>query len=69
MSLKEKLKQLREEKGYSQAELARLSGISQPMICQYESAKYNKNPSIVNAYKLAKVFNISLDEFMKNTDV
>ena len=39
MSFAENVKRLRKEKNYSQKELAKLVGISQPMINDYENRK------------------------------
>lgn len=69
MSIGVNIKALRERFGYTQSDLAELTGISQPLIWYYESAK--KIPSVVNAEKIAKVFNVTIEELMygkeKNT--
>ena len=40
------LKELRRRAGYTQADLSRLTGISQPMISQYETGAVPFDPSI-----------------------
>ena len=52
MSFAEKVKQLREQKGLTQAELANLIGVAQPTIAQYELGM--KIPTIVTGVLLAK---------------
>ena len=62
MAIGENIKLLRERFGYSQNELAKLTGISQALIWYYENE--DKMPSVKNADKLAKVFNITIDELL-----
>lgn len=52
MSFSENVKSLRERKRFTQAELARLAGVMQPTIAQYEIGI--KVPTIVIGVKLAK---------------
>jgi len=55
------LKQAREEKGLSQAELADAVGLKQSTISQYENG--SRKPSLVKAKRLSNILGISLDEF------
>lgn len=55
------LKQFREKKGLSQAELGRIVGLKQTTISQYESG--SRKPNITMAKKLADALEISLDDF------
>lgn len=59
----ENLKKLREEKGYSQAELAEKVGIAQSMIAQYE--RYMKVPTIIVAVEIAKVLGTTCEQLVK----
>jgi putative transcriptional regulator len=54
-----RLKVLRAEKNWSQAELARHVGVSRQTINALETGKYD--PSLPLAFKLAKVFNTSIE--------
>ena len=54
------LKPIREQRKISQQELADISGISVRMIRYYESL--DAMPSIINAYKLSHILNVTLDE-------
>lgn len=54
-----KLLAIREEKGYSQKELASILGVSERMICNYETNVSNLPPD--KALLLAKKWNYSLD--------
>lgn len=55
------LKQAREEKGLSQAELADAVGLKQSTISQYENG--SRKPGLVKAKRLSNILGISLDEF------
>lgn len=63
MKNKIKLKSIREEHSFTMAKLSDLSGIPQTTISGYENE--GKMPSLLNASKLAKALNISLDELLK----
>ena len=52
MEFNKKLKKLREEKGLSQAELAKMAGVSQTTICDVEIG--NKMPKLDTAMKICK---------------
>lgn len=60
MSFNENLKKIREEKGLTQEELAKMVGISQPMIAQYEMGI--KLPNVIVGKVIAKRLMCSLDE-------
>jgi transcriptional regulator with XRE-family HTH domain len=58
----ENLRNIREKKGYTQAQLADISGLSRRMIGHYETLI--KRPSIDKIQKLSKALNISTDELL-----
>ncbi len=55
-----RLEELRKEKGIRQEELAEAMGVSRQTIGSLENGRYN--PSIMLAFKLAKYFNMSIEE-------
>lgn len=63
MSFADNVKRLREQKGISQAELAAMVDVTQPMIAQYE--KGLKIPSIITGAELAKVLGTTCEELVK----
>jgi transcriptional regulator with XRE-family HTH domain len=51
---------LRNQRGYSQSELSRLSGVSQPLISMYESSDPTaRRPTIDNLIALAKALRVT----------
>lgn len=62
MSLGERIKELRESKGISQAMLAESIGVSNVMISMYEQNK--KKPSLPTLEKLADYFVVSIDNLL-----
>ncbi|MHB1315723.1 MAG: helix-turn-helix transcriptional regulator [Christensenellales bacterium] len=54
------VRKLREEMGITQAELARLTGVSRQAINAIETGKYD--PSIWLAYALSKVFKCAIED-------
>lgn len=60
MLLKSRLRELREEKGYSQKELAEKVNVSRQAINALETEKFD--PSIWLAYDLARVFETSIEK-------
>lgn len=62
MKVCEALKYQREINGYSQSDLAKATGISQPMISIWEAGK--SLPNIEFCVKLADFYGISLDELI-----
>lgn len=59
MTIDEKIRQLRKEKGWSQAKLAQKLDINTRNISLYESGK--SIPSSDTVHKLAALFNVSID--------
>ena len=58
----EALKDMRENKGYSQNALAKMTGIAQPKICYYE--KGHHAPPIDFCIQLAQFYGCTLDELV-----
>ena len=61
-----RLKVLRAEKNWSQAELARHVGVSRQTINALETGKYD--PSLPLAFRLARVFNTSIEMIFQPED-
>ena len=59
MAIKDRIKQLRQEKNWSQAQLAQQMGIHQKQVSAYERGR--NVPSTEVLVKLAEIFNVSLD--------
>jgi transcriptional regulator with XRE-family HTH domain len=57
-----KLAQLRRERGWSQAELARQSGVTQQAICLLEQGK--RRPMLDTCEKLARALNVTIPELL-----
>lgn len=66
MSLSEKLLSLRKEKGLSQEELAEKLEISRQSISKWERGE--SSPDTNNLIKLAKIYDVSLDELINNKE-
>ena len=62
--LARKIRELRQEKGWSQEDLAEVSGLHRTYIGDIERAE--RNISIDNIEKLAKAFKISITELFKD---
>ena len=62
----EALKDMRENKGYSQNALAKMTGIAQPKICYYE--KGHHAPPIDFCIQLAQFYGCTLDELVGLSD-
>jgi putative transcriptional regulator len=60
MKIENKIKQLREQNGYTQQDLAEKVTVSRQTIISLESGRYN--PSIILAYKIARVFNLTIED-------
>ncbi len=58
--MKNKIKDLREQYGFTQQYLADKVNVSRQTIISLENGKYN--PSIFLAYKIAKVFNMTIED-------
>lgn len=62
--MKNRLKVLRAERDWSQAELAKLAGVSRQSINAIEKGKYN--PSLSLAFTLARIFNLGIEDIFEN---
>ncbi|MEW8957827.1 MAG: helix-turn-helix transcriptional regulator [Moorella sp. (in: firmicutes)] len=62
----ERLKKLREDKGLSQREIARLLGFAPSTIAMYETNKRTPDPETLQ--KLADFFGVSVDYLLGRTD-
>ncbi len=58
--MKNKIEEIRKEKGIRQDELAKKMGVSRQTISSLENGRYN--PSIMLAYKIAKYFDMTIEE-------
>lgn len=59
-ALKNKIEEIRKEKGIRQEDFAKIMGVSRQTISSLETGKYN--PSIFLAYKIAKFFEMTIEE-------
>ena len=58
--MKNRLEQIRKEKGITQEELADALEVSRQTVGSLENGRYN--PSIILAYKIAKYFDFTIEE-------
>lgn len=58
--MKNRIEEIRNQKGIRQEELAKLMGVSRQTISSLENGRYN--PSIMLAYKIAKYFGMTIEE-------
>ena len=58
--MKNRIEEIRNRKGIRQEEFARLMGVSRQTISSLENGRYN--PSIMLAYKIAKYFELTIEE-------
>ena len=58
--MKNKLEQIRKDRGITQEELANILEVSRQTVNYLENGRYN--PSIVLAFKIAKVFGLQIEE-------
>ena len=58
--MKNRIEEIRKEKGIKQEDFAKLMGVSRQTISSLETGKYN--PSIFLAYKIAKYFEMTIEE-------
>ena len=58
--MKNRIEEIRKEKGIRQEEFARALGVSRQTISSLENGRYN--PSILLAYKIAKYFGMTIEE-------
>ncbi len=59
-NVKNRLEEIRKEKGITQEELANALEVSRQTVGSLENGRYN--PSIILAFKIAKFFNLSIEE-------
>ena len=58
--MKNRIEEIRKIKGIRQDELGKMLGVSRQTISSLENGRYN--PSILLAYKIAKYFEITIEE-------
>ena len=58
--MKNKIEQIRKERGILQDEFAKSIGVSRQTISSLENGRYN--PSILLAYKIARYFGMTIEE-------
>ena len=58
--MKNRIEEIRTERGVRQEELAKQLGVSRQTISSLENGRYN--PSILLAYKIARAFGLSIEE-------
>lgn len=58
--MKNRIEEIRNEKNLRQEELAKAMGVSRQTISSLENGRYN--PSIMLAHKLAKFFDMTIEE-------
>ena len=58
--MKNRIEEIRKERGIRQEEFAKAMGVSRQTISSLENGRYN--PSITLAYKIAKHFGLSIEE-------
>ena len=58
--MKNRIEEIRKERGVRQEELARALGVSRQTISSLENGRYN--PSILLAYKISRYFQMSIEE-------
>ena len=58
--MKNKIEEIRKERGIRQEEFALTLGVSRQTISSLENGRYN--PSILLAYKIAKYFDMTIEE-------
>ncbi|MBE6939567.1 MAG: helix-turn-helix transcriptional regulator [Ruminococcaceae bacterium] len=58
--MKNRIEEIRKERGIRQEEFAKALGVSRQTISSLENGKYN--PSILLAYRIAKYFEMTIEE-------
>ena len=58
--MKNKIEEIRKERGIRQDDFAKLMGVSRQTISSLETGRYN--PSILLAHKIARFFDLSIEE-------
>lgn len=64
--MKNHLEALRKARGIRQEDLAQALGVSRQTIISLEKGRYN--PSLTLAFKLARVFELSIEEIFDDSD-
>lgn len=64
--MKNRLEEIRKERGIKQEELAAALEVSRQTIGSLENGRYN--PSIILAFKLARYFNMSIEDIFINEE-
>ena len=59
-AMKNRIEEIRNQKGIRQEELAKLMGVSRQTISSLENGRYN--PSILLAHKISKYFGMTIEE-------
>lgn len=60
--MKNKLEEIRKERGITQEELANVLEVSRQTIGSLENGRYN--PSIILAFKIAKYFGLTIEDIL-----
>ena len=58
--MKNRIEEIRKERGIRQEEFAKSMGVSRQTISSLENGRYN--PSIMLAYKIAKYFGVTIED-------
>ena len=58
--MKNRIEEMRRERGISQEELAKLAEVSRQTVSSLENGRYN--PSITLAYKIARLFGAAIED-------
>ena len=58
--MKNRIEEIRKERGIRQDEFAKSMGVSRQTISSLENGRYN--PSIILAYKIARYFDMTIEE-------
>ena len=58
--MKNRIEEIRKERGIKQDDFAKSMGVSRQTISSLENGRYN--PSIMLAYKIAKYFNMTIED-------
>lgn len=66
MEFKDRIKKLREERGWTQDDVAKRLDVTRATIAHYETGR--KTPREDTLKKLADIFNVSIDYLLGNTD-
>ena len=64
--MKNRLEELRKQRGVRQEDLAQALGVSRQTVISLEKGKYN--PSLALAFKLARVFGMPIEEIFDDSD-